>query len=104
MECHYEGGDADLCPNPVLGIQGLSNPHCHMEGCGWHVMGCSPELPIDGACGLLNRRLLPPVAYDADGNPFWSMTQAAPGLIGWACGWLRTPLNVSSGTQSGRPL
>jgi hypothetical protein len=99
--CHYEGGDANLCPNPALGIEGLSNPHCHMEGCDWHVKGCSPDMPIDGACGLLKRELLPPVGV-FEGKPYWSSTQATPGLIGWGCGWLRTPLNVSSGAQLGR--
>jgi hypothetical protein len=72
----------------VLGITGLSNPHCHMEGCEWHVTGCSPERPVIGACGLL--KLL------ATATPGHPMTWATLDQVGFACGWLRTPLNVSS--------
>lgn len=84
-----------ICPNPPLGFEGLTNCHCHVEGCDWHVKGCSPpEMPVSGSCGLL-RLGLPPV-MTVDGNSYWSMTQARPGLPGWGCGWLRTTLNVSS--------
>ena len=97
--CHYEGGDAFICPNPPLGFVALTNPHCHVEGCEWHVKGCSPEMPISGECGLLKLGL-PLAAEGYDGTPLWSMTQAKPGLPGWACGWLRTPLNVSAGRNT----
>lgn len=102
--CHYEGSDAWFCPNPPLGIKGLSNPHCHVEGCTWNVLGCSPDRPISGVCGLMKLGL-PPATVTDDGNEYWSMTQARPGLPGWACGWLRTPLNVDSGmSRSSRPM
>ena len=96
--CHYEGADAMICPNPVLGIEGLSNPHCHVEGCSWHVYGCSPDRPVEGECGLLKLSVIEPVS-EVDGQPYYSMTQAKPESIAWACGWLRTPLNVSSGRE-----
>lgn len=98
--CHYEGSDAWNCPNPVLGIEGLSNPHCHVEGCDWHVGGCSPDRPISGECGLLKLGL-PPMTVTDDGQKYWSMNQARPGLPGWACGFLRTPLNVSARQAGG---
>lgn len=82
-----------ICPNPVLGIKGLIYPHCHMEGCSWHVRDCAKR--VSGECGLLKLGL-PPVEVMGD-KRFYSMTQARPGLPGWACGWLRTPLNVGSG-------
>jgi hypothetical protein len=94
--CHYEGGDAFICPNPVLGIRGLSNPHCHMEGCDWHVTGRSPDMPVDGVCGLIVKIGLPPVEV-IEGVGYYSMAQASPRQPGWACGFLRTPLNVSVG-------
>lgn len=98
--CHYEGADAWICPNPVLGIKGLTNAHCHIEGCAWHVYGCSPDRPVQGECGLLKLGL-PPAIVSLDDTPLYSMTQARPGLPGWACGWLRTPLNVGSEEGAG---
>lgn len=90
--CHYEGADAFTCPNPVLDIKGLVYPHCHVEGCDWHVIDCAQR--VSGECGLLKLGL--PPAVEVDGKPFYSMTQARPGLPGWACGWLRSPGNEAS--------
>lgn len=101
IACHYESADALICPNPVLGIKGLTNPHCHMEGCEWHVYGCSPDRPVDGECGLVVKLGLPPLVVGE--MEMYSMTQARPGLPGWACGWLRTPLNVGNRPTSSAP-
>lgn len=105
--CHYEGADALLCPNPpttVDGAQfyeptarfphGLIAAHCHTEGCDWHVSDGDGE--VTGECGLVKLGL-PPILDPGDGSPaYYSMSQAKPGLPGWTCGWLRTPLNVGS--------
>ena len=90
--CHYEGRDAMVCPNPPLGFKGVTWPHCHMEGCSWHVRNDAGD--VSGECGLL--KLGFPPLVELKGGPFYSMTQARPGLPGWACGWLRTPLNVAA--------
>jgi hypothetical protein len=90
--CHYEDADAMVCPNPPLGFKGVTWPHCHTEGCSWHVR--TAERDVGGECGLLKLGLEP--VAEADGEGFYSMTQARPGLPGWTCGWLRTPLNVSA--------
>lgn len=97
--CHYDGTSAMLCPNPVLGIEGLVYAHCHVEGCAWHVTDCAGR--VRGECGLLKLGLEP--VGEVDGKPFYSMTQARPGLPGWACGWLRTSLNVGSQEASEDP-
>lgn len=77
--CHYEGLDAWGCPNPTLGIRGQVNPHCHMEGCDWHMRGCAGRPNgIDGVCGL--QKLAP------DETAFHL---AVPGTRNWFCGWLR---------------
>ena len=52
------------------------------------------QMRVKGECGLMKLGLHP--AGEVDGKPFWSMAQARPGKVGWPCGWLRTPLNVSS--------
>lgn len=96
--CHYEGSDASVCPNPPLGFKGVTWAHCHNEGCDWHVSHeYEPGVgwAVTGACGLL-RLGLPPLE-DEYGGEFYSMSQARPGLPGWPCGYLRTPLNVSAG-------
>lgn len=92
--CHYEGLDAFRCPST-----GLTTGHCHIEGCSWHLVTDEPEAGnrvgrTEGECGLLKLGL-PPVIEDDNGS-YYSMTQARPGLPGWACGWLRTPLNVDA--------
>ena len=91
--CHYEGADAMICPNPVLGIKGLTWAHCHMEGCDWHQT--TFERDVAGECGLMKLGHPPALVMD-DGTPMFSMTQARPGMVGWPCGWLRTPLNIAS--------
>lgn len=97
--CHYEWTpdvEPMFCPNPPLGFKNLTNAHCHVEGCDWHVKGCSPDRPVSGECGLLKLGLPPAIEPHGDAPAYYSMTQARPGLPGWACGWLRTPLNVAS--------
>jgi hypothetical protein len=96
--CHYEGVDAMVCPNPVLGVVGLTNPHCHVEGCDWLVTTCSRQ--VRGECGLVVTLGAVPPLGEVDGREYWSMTQAAPDQPGWACGWLRTPLNVANRAAS----
>lgn len=98
--CHYEGSDAMVCPNPPLGFKGVTWPHCHNEGCDWHVNHHDPEVgyATKGECGLL-RLGLPPALTMEDGTGMYSMTQARPGLPGWPCGFLRTPLNVAAREQ-----
>ena len=68
-----------VCPNPTLGTRGQVNPHCHMEGCDWHMRGCAGRPNgIDGVCGL--QKLAP----DQEAFHF-----AVPGTREWFCGWLR---------------
>lgn len=94
--CRYEGAEAEICPNPPLGFLGLTWAHCHNEGCTWHV---SHEYEpgngwaVTGECGLVALGLPP---LEVGGVSMYSMTQAKPGLPGWPCGWLRTPLNVAN--------
>lgn len=108
--CRYEGLEAWRCPNPpplpacefdtdgdgdcptCARRGGCPVAHCHVEGCTWRYDGAGRT---HGRCGLLKLGL-PPVVTTETGERFWSMAQARPGLPGWACGWLRTPLNVSS--------
>jgi hypothetical protein len=88
--CHYQGPDAWPCPTT-----GLALGHCHIEGCTWRVVsGWSDGQRVEGECGLLKLGL--PPATELDGEPLYSMTQARPGLPGWACGWLRSPGNEAS--------
>lgn len=89
--CHYEGADAMECPTiPNMTAIGAW-AHCHVEGCSWRASVRGGR--TIGECGLIKLGL-PPAMVTPDGERVWSMTQARPGLIGWACGWLRTPLNV----------
>lgn len=95
--CHYEGMDASFCPNPPAATHFCDNltfAHCHMEGCDWHVKDCAQR--VSGRCGLLKLGFPP---LDVGGTPMYSMTQARPGMIGFRCGWLRSPLNVSSSEE-----
>lgn len=91
--CHYEGFDAMICPNPPFGFKGVTWAHCHMEGCTWHQT--TQERDVRGECGLVVKLKLAPID-NTEGEPTYSMTQARPGLPGWPCGWLRTPLNISN--------
>jgi len=82
--CHYEGLDAFMCPNPPLGFKGLVNPHCHMEGCEWHLSGCAGRPSReDGVCGL--HKLSPEKT---------AFHLPVPGSFEWACGWLRNYDNL----------
>lgn len=94
VACRYEGWDALVCPNPPFDVFGLTNAHCHIEGCSWIVWERRTGT-VKGECGLMKLGF-PPAMTGPDGEPFWSMTQAKPGEPGWACGWLRTPLNVGN--------
>lgn len=110
--CHYEGSDAMACPLLILmddrsGCRWSLLPfgdrllipagfaHCHLEGCDWHQT--TFERDVSGACGLVVKLGLPPIVPATDETaPYYSMAQARPGLPGWPCGWLRTPLNIAN--------
>lgn len=94
--CHYEGRCVMACPNPPPNAGSVA--HCHVEGCSWRV---SLHVGTRGECGLLKLGL-PPLRLGPDEDiEMYSMTQARPGLPGWACGFLRTPLNVASKEDHG---
>ncbi len=93
-ECLFQGELADECPSTgyVLG-------HCHVEGCSWKVVsGWHDGQRVEGECGLLKLGLPPAIeACEEHGiEAVYSMTQARPGLPGWACGWLRSPGNEAA--------
>lgn len=89
--CHYEGYDAFICPNPTMGTVGQVNPHCHMEGCDWHVQGCAwVATDVVGTCGI--------VKLHPEQNLF---LLAKPHTVEWVCGWLRQPTDRAlAGSQS----
>lgn len=89
LACHYEryqdpDVDAMICPNPPLGFKGFVAPHCHVEGCDWHMTGCAGrESTFVGRCGLIDL-----TREDDD-----------PTVIGspdWACGALRSDRCIPS--------
>jgi hypothetical protein len=96
--CHYEGADAWICPNPPDGWRGLTFAHCHAEGCSWIVDNCAQDR-VKGTCGLIKIGALKPLEVTPSGLEAYSMSQAKPGELPWACGWIRTPLNVTSGKE-----
>ena len=78
--CHYGGTYPYPCPNPTTGIMGQVHPHCHIEGCTWHLEG-SPgrSTRAEGECGL---QKINPKEMSLD-------IPVRRGTIEWACGWLR---------------